>query len=77
LKGGDAEENAAAIHAMLAGIRGPLRDAVLLAAAAALVVADRASDLRSGVVTAADSIDSGKARAALEKLVVITHETAP
>lgn len=76
LKGGDAEENAAAIHAMLAGIRGPLRDAVLLAAAAALVVADRAPDLKGGVAIAADSIDSGKARTALEKLVAITHEAA-
>ncbi len=76
LKGGAAEENAAAIHAMLAGIKSPLRDAVLLAAAAALVVADRASDLKSGVAMAAESIDSGKARAALETLVAITHETA-
>ena len=75
LKGGDAEENAAAIHAMLAGIKGPLRDAVLLAAAAALVVADRAAYLKNGVAMAADSIDSGKARTALEKLVTITHET--
>ena len=74
LKGGDAEENAAAIHAMLAGMKGPLRDAVLLAAAAALVVAERASNLKSGVATAALAIDSGNARAALEKLVAITRE---
>jgi len=74
LKGGDAEENAAAIHAMLAGIKGPLRDAVLLAAAACLVVADRAEDLRSGVAAAAEAIDSGRARAALEKLVAISRE---
>jgi anthranilate phosphoribosyltransferase len=76
LKGGDAAENAAAIHAMLAGIKGPLRDAVMLAAAAALVVAGRAPDLRTGVSVAAESIDSGRARAALEKLVAITGEEA-
>ena len=76
LKGGDAEANAAAIHAMLAGLESPLRDAVLLAAAAALVVADRAFDLKGGVALAADAIDSGRARAALDKLVAITHETA-
>jgi anthranilate phosphoribosyltransferase len=76
LKGGDAEENAAAIHAMLAGIRGPLRDAVLLAAAAALIVAGKAGDLRAGVRLAEDAIDSGRARAALEKLVAITGEAA-
>ena len=74
LKGGDAEENAAAIHAMLAGIKGPLRDAVLLAAAACLVVAERASDLKGGVALAAESIDSGKARTALEQLVAISRE---
>ncbi len=76
LKGGDAEENAAAIHAMLAGIKGPLRDAVLLAAAATLVVADKADDLRDGVAQAGESIDSGRARAALDRLAAITHEAA-
>ena len=76
LKGGDAEENAAAIHAMLAGIKGPLRDAVLLAAAATLVVAGKADDLRDGVAQAGESIDSGRARAALDRLAAITHEAA-
>ena len=74
LKGGDAAENAAAIHALLAGVKGPLRDAVLLAAAAALVVAGRAPDLRTGVQVAAAAIDSGRARTALERLVAITRE---
>ena len=41
-------------------------------AAAALVVAGKAADLREGAKIAADSIDSGKAKAALEKLVSIT-----
>ena len=76
LKGGDAAENAAAIQAMLAGIKGPLRDAVLLAAAAALVVAGKADDLRAGVSQASASIDEGRARTALERLVAITQEAA-
>jgi anthranilate phosphoribosyltransferase len=76
LKGGDAEENAAAIQAMLAGIKGPLRDAVLLAAAAALIVAGKATDLRSGVSQAGEAIDSGRARQALDRLAAITHAAA-
>jgi anthranilate phosphoribosyltransferase len=76
LKGGDAAENAAAIHALLAGVKGPLRDAVLLAAAAALVVAGRTPDLTAGIEAAAAAIDSGRARVTLEKLVAITREEA-
>ena len=76
LKGGDADENAAAIQALLAGTKGPLRDAVLLAASAALLVADKADDLRDGVAIASQSIDTGKARAALDRLVAITQEAA-
>ena len=76
LKGGDANENAAAIQALLAGTKGPLRDAVLLAASAALLVADKADDLRDGVAIASQSIDTGKARAALDRLVAITQEAA-
>jgi len=73
LKGGDAAENAAAIHAMLAGIKGPLRDAALLAAAAALIVAGKAESLAGGVALAAESIDSGGAKAVLDKLVAISR----
>lgn len=76
LKGGDAEENAAAIHAMLAGIKGPLRDATLFAAAATLVVGGRAEDLREGVRQAAAAIDVGRAKAVLDKLVAISRESA-
>lgn len=74
LKGGDAKENAAAIQAMLAGVRGPLRDATLLASAASLVVAGKARNLREGVVQSAEAIDSGRAKVALDKLVAITRE---
>ncbi|MCG8440276.1 MAG: anthranilate phosphoribosyltransferase [Caulobacterales bacterium] len=70
LKGGDAAENAAAIHALLDGEPGPFRDIVALNAGAALLIAGRASDLAAGVRQAQSAIDSGAARAALEGLVL-------
>ncbi len=73
LKGGDAAENAEALRAVLGGIGGPYRDAVLLNAAAALIVAGRAGDLKEGAALAAKSIDSGAARAALDALIAITR----
>jgi anthranilate phosphoribosyltransferase len=73
LRGGDVQENALAIRAVLAGEAGPLRDAVILGAAGALVVADRAADLRQGAGLAASAIDRGDARAVLERLVRITN----
>jgi len=73
LKGGDAEVNAAALRAVLAGEPGAYRDIVLLNAAAALVLADRAADLRQGVALAADSIATGRARTALDRMVAISH----
>ena len=63
LKGGDPQENADAIRALLAGETGPYRDIVLLNAAAALKLAGLASDLKSGVALAAKSIDDGAAAA--------------
>ena len=77
LRGGDAETNAQAIRALLGGATGPYRDVVLLNAAAALIVADRAEDLKSGVVLAAAAIDDGKAAAALEALARITSMPPP
>jgi anthranilate phosphoribosyltransferase len=74
LKGGDAAENAAALRAVLDGIGGPYRNAVLLNAAAALVIAGRAGTLREGAEIAARAIDEGAAKAALEALVAITRE---
>lgn len=59
--GGTPQENAAALRALLAGERGAYRDAVLLNAAAALLVAGKATNLREGVEIAAESIDSGRA----------------
>jgi anthranilate phosphoribosyltransferase len=77
LKGGTPEENAAALRALLDGAHGAYRDIVVYNAAAALVVAGKASDLREGAGQAAEAIDSGKAKAALEKLVAIAGLQAP
>ncbi len=68
IRGGEAAVNAAALGAVLRGAAGPYRDTVLLNAAAALVVAGRAGDVRDGVAEAATSIDGGAALAALETL---------
>ncbi len=75
LKGGDAAHNAAALTAVLEGKRSAFRDIVLLNAAAALIVAERADDLKAGVAIAADAIDSGAAKAVLERLVAATNQT--
>lgn len=74
LKGGDATANAAAIQALLGGAHGPFRDAALLAASAALVVAGSALDIKAGVERAAEAVDSGKARAVLDRLVALSRE---
>ncbi len=70
--GGTPEENATAFRALLAGEKSAYRDAVLLNAAAALVIAERAIDLKGGVEMAAESLDSGAARAKIEALAKIT-----
>ncbi len=75
LKGGDAEFNALAIRNLLNSQPGPFRETVLLTAAAALIVAGRAEDLRQGVKLAATSIDDGKAGRTLERMVEISNET--
>jgi anthranilate phosphoribosyltransferase len=72
IMGGTPAENAAAFHALLDGTAGAYRDAVLLNAAAALMVADRAPNLKEGVAIARNSIDSGAARA---KLAALRHLT--
>lgn len=71
LKGGTPEENADALRGLLDGRPGPYRDIVLFNAGAALVVAGKAADVRQGAAMAAESIDSGAARAALARLVAI------
>ncbi|MEC7488454.1 MAG: anthranilate phosphoribosyltransferase [Pseudomonadota bacterium] len=75
LKGGDAEFNANSLQALLDGQPSAYRDTVLFTSAGALVVADMANDLKEGVAIAANAIDSGQARAALKRMVEISHET--
>lgn len=73
LKGGDSVTNAQALQRLLEGAHNAYRDIVLLNAAAALIVADKARDLADGVALAARAIDSGAANAVLTKLVDITN----
>ena len=69
IRGGDAAHNAAALSALLDGQAGPYRDAVLLNAAAALIVADAAPDWQAGAARAAEAIDSGAARKLLARWI--------
>lgn len=69
IAGGDVEDNARRLKALLAGERSGVRTAVLLNAAAALVVVGKAKDLKEGVLRAVESIDSGAAAAKLQALV--------
>ncbi|HXH83747.1 MAG TPA: anthranilate phosphoribosyltransferase [Candidatus Tectomicrobia bacterium] len=76
LQGGDREQNAQIIRAVLDGEPGPRRDIVLMNAAAALVAGGRARDLKEGVGLAARSIDGGAARKKLEALVELSQRLA-
>ncbi len=68
IAGGDAETNARALTALLLGEPGAYRDTVVLNAAAGLIVAGRAGDLREGARLAMQGIDDGRAFQALERL---------
>jgi anthranilate phosphoribosyltransferase len=71
--GGTPSENAQAFRALLDGAAGAYRDAVLLNAAAALVVADKAGTLTEGVALARESIDSGAAKSKVDALRRLTN----
>jgi anthranilate phosphoribosyltransferase len=73
LVGGDPAHNARALRAVLAGEKNAYRDIAVINAAAALVVAGKAQDLRSGARLAEQALDSGAARAALADLVRISN----
>ncbi|MDI3335913.1 anthranilate phosphoribosyltransferase [Defluviimonas aestuarii] len=73
IMGGSPEENATAFRALLAGEQGAYRDAVLLNAAAALVVAGKAGTLTEGAAMAAESIDSGAAKAKIDALAAASQ----
>jgi anthranilate phosphoribosyltransferase len=61
------------LRAVLAGEKSPYRDIALLNAAAALVVAGRAKDLREGVTLGAQALDSGAVRKTLDTLVTVSN----
>jgi len=69
IRGGDARHNAEALRRLLAGEPGAYRDAVLLNAAAALLVAGHSADLAQGAVAAARAIDTGEASALLDRWI--------
>jgi len=73
ITGGAPEYNARALAELLDGAKGPYRDIVLLNAAAAFLVADKAETLSDGIGLAAQAIDSGAARRALDGLIAATR----
>ena len=73
IRGGDRKENAHILRSILEGERGARREIVLLNAAACLVAADMAEDLKEGIEMASESIDSGKAKEKLEMLISLTN----
>ena len=73
LLGGEPNENATAMIALLDGAPGAYRDTVLLNAGAALLVADKVDSIEDGIALARDTIDSGKARQTLARLVAVSN----
>ena len=73
LKGGDVRDNAAALRAILDGEENAYADAVILNAAAALVVAGKASAMRGGASMASDALANGDARRVLNHLIDATN----
>jgi anthranilate phosphoribosyltransferase len=73
LKGGDAAANAFALRNVLSGLPSPYRDVALLNAAAALVVAGRAKDLKEGLALGTKSLDEGAAADRLKRLVAVSN----
>ncbi|MBM4262169.1 MAG: anthranilate phosphoribosyltransferase [Deltaproteobacteria bacterium] len=73
LNGGSAQQSAGIVLSVLDGVKGPTRDVILLNSGAALYVAGRAATIKDGMAVAAESIDSGKARQKLDRLVALTN----
>ena len=73
LRGGNADHNAKALLDVLKGKQGPFRDVAILNAAAALVVAGKAKDLKEGAKLAATAIDSGEAEGRLDRLIAVSN----
>jgi len=73
LVGGTPEENAKITRDILGGAKGPKRDAVLLNSAAAIHIARPEVSIEKGIVMAAETIDSGKAKTQLEKFIELSQ----
>ena len=73
IRGGDAKYNAAALKQVLAGEKNAYRDIVLLNSAAALVVADKAGDLKEGADLAAKALDNGAAEEKLQQWIKMSN----
>ncbi|MCR5249586.1 MAG: anthranilate phosphoribosyltransferase [Lachnospiraceae bacterium] len=73
LKGGTPQENAAITRGILAGEKGPKRDAVLMNAGASLYIGGKAETMAEGVKLAEKIIDSGEAAKTLEKLIEVSN----
>jgi anthranilate phosphoribosyltransferase len=74
LRGGEAEANAAALMDVLKGKPGAFRDVAVFNAAAALIVAGLAKDLKEGAAIAKESIESGEAEGRLDRLIAISNK---
>ncbi|MFQ6162146.1 anthranilate phosphoribosyltransferase [Sinorhizobium meliloti] len=73
LKGGDGAHNAAALQAVLDGAENAYRDISLANAAASLMIAGRARDLSEGMALARQSLSSGGAKVALQRLITVSN----
>jgi anthranilate phosphoribosyltransferase len=73
LRGGEATQNAQALTDVLKGKKGAFRDVALLNAAAGLMVAGRAKDLKQAVALAATSVDTGEAEVRLRRLIAVSN----
>lgn len=76
LQGGDAEENAMALRALLDGERNAYRDIVVLNVAAALVMCEKAENLEQAARIAEQAIDDGKAQNALNALILTSNKNS-
>ncbi len=75
IAGGEAQENADILQSVLEGRQGPCRDIAILNAAPAIIAGEVATDWESGLRAAAESIDSGAAKAKLEGLIERSNDT--
>jgi anthranilate phosphoribosyltransferase len=74
LRGGDADQNARALLDVLKGRKGAFRDVALMNAAAGLIVAGLAKDIKQGFALATKSTDSGEAEGRLDRLIAVSND---